>query len=235
MSRLLAAVLVAAMAGVAVADIPPPPPPKGKKYVNVSNEVKLGKDVSGYVFVQSRQGFAGPGMLVSDFSKVELSATKSTAMPSGGRRISVSLFAVPQDAAKAFKTDADLFDALKAQKVKGAHALAFNDTTAVSTQVKGDSVKWTYSITAIDDKGIKRTVEGEGYEPPPAPKKGAGKEPPKEDDSPDVPPELYRCGTEPDLGSQLTARGGSVVAGAAAGVALTLGGLWVVGRGRRKV
>jgi hypothetical protein len=221
MNRLLALLTVGMIAGAAVADIPPPPPPKGKKYVSVSNEVVLGKDVSGYVFVQSRQGFIGPGMLVSNYEKLEPSATKPTAIAAGGRRISVRLFAVPQDAAKQFKTDAELFEALKANKVTGAHSIAFDDTATVSDKVKGDSVKWTCTITAIDKDGIKKTVEGEGYEQPKdKPKKDGGK-----NDSPE----------DEDAPAATAPRGGTWIAGVAAFAALTLGGLWVAGRGRRRV
>jgi hypothetical protein len=226
MNRLLALLTVAVFAGVAVADIPPPPPPKGKKYVSVSTEVVLGKDVTGYVFVQARQGFSGPGMLVSEYGRLELSATKPTALASGGRRISVGLFAVPQDAAKAFKTDAELFDALKARKVKGAHAIAFDDTVTVAESVKGNSVKWTYTITAIDKDGIKSKVEGEGYEPPPE-KKSKPADKPEENDSPEDATE--------DAAPTAAPRGGVWVAGLAAFAAITLGGLWLAGRSRRKV
>ena len=43
---------VAAVTNAVRADIPPPPPPMGKKYVSVNHEVVLGKDVTGYVFVE---------------------------------------------------------------------------------------------------------------------------------------------------------------------------------------
>lgn len=201
MNKLLTAFVVALLvASVATADIPPPPPPKGKKYVNVSSEVVLGKDVTGYVFVTQVNTF--PGAPKPTFAKVELTAAKAVAMPPGGRRTSVNLIAVPQDAAKAFKTDDELFDALGANKVKGTHRVGFGGTATVSDTIKGDSVKWTYTVTAIDDKGMKTKVEGDGYE---VPKKG--KEP--------APP------------------GASWVAGGAAALAVTLGGLWLVGRGRR--
>ena len=153
MNRFLAAVVVAALAAsAAVADIPPPPPPKGKKYVTVNNEVVLGKDVTGYVFVQ--QSVTGPGRPVVTFSKLDLTPGKAKALPAGGRRNYVTLFAVPADAAKEFKTDADLFDALKANKVKGVHNIGFGGTATVSDAVKGDSVKWTTTITAVGEKGI---------------------------------------------------------------------------------
>lgn len=225
MSRLLVVVVVAAVAGVAVADVPPPPPPKGKKYVNVSSEVKLAKGVSGYVFVTSVTNFR-PAPDKPTFAKAELGAEKATAMPAAGRRTAVALVAVPQAAAAEFKTDADLFAALAANKVKGTQRVEFAGTATVSDAIKGDAVKWTYTVTGIDDKGIKTTAEGDGYEPPKAKKEPKnGKEPKNQDEGDE--------GDEPD--APLTARGGPMVAGVAASAALMLGGLWVVGRGRRRV
>ena len=217
MNRLLAVLTVGLVAGTAVADIPPPPPPKGKKYVSVNNEVVLGKDVAGYVFVQ--QVSAGPGAPKFTYEKIELTAGKAKAMPAGGRRTYVSLFAVPHEAAKEFKADADLFDALGANKVKGAHRVGFASTATVADTVKGESVKRTVTITAIDAKGIKTTVEGEGAEKP-ADRPGKNENPSEEDD--------------PDAPTTHAPRGGTWVAGVAAALAVTLGGFWLAGRTRRK-
>lgn len=220
MRRVLSVLVLAAFASVAVADIPPPPPPKGKKYVSVSNEVVLDKDVSGYVFVKQVTSF--PGMPEPSFAKLELTATKPTAIPEGGRRTFVTLFAVPEDVAKAFKTEADLFAALKTGKLKGAQKIGFSSTATVSDKVKGDSVKWTTTITAIDDKGIKKKVEGEGFEEPkPKPKDGKKDSPDDEDDTP--------------VATAQAPRGGVLVAGIAATLAVMLGGFWLAGRSRRKV
>lgn len=224
MVRLVAALFVVALAASAVvADIPPPPPPKGKKYINVNNEVLLGKDVSGYVFVKQVTQFL-PGRQKPTYSKVELKTDKATAIPEPARRTSVSLFAVPQDAAKEFKTDDELFEALGAKKVKGAVSISFGSTATVSDTVKGDSVKWTTTITAIDDKGITKKVEGDGYEPPAKkPAKDAPEDSPEADDA-DAP-----------VGSVQAPRGGTWIAGIAAFAALMLGGFWLAGRTRRKV
>ncbi len=205
MKRLLAILTVGLIAGTAVADLAPPPPPKGKKYVSVDNEVVLGKDVTGYVFVQ--QVSTGPGRPKFTHEKLELTAGKAKAMPAGGRRTYITLFAVPQDVAKEFKTDAELFEALGANKVKSALRLGLPGTATVSDTVKGESVKWTHTLTAIDKDGIKAKVEGEGYEPP-AEKPGKKEKPP--------------------------AYTGTWVAGLAAFAGLTLGGLWLAGRGRRR-
>jgi hypothetical protein len=219
MNKLLALLTVGAVAGVAVADVPPPPPPKGQKYVSVSSEVILGKGVSGYTFVQQVGMFPGGG---ATFNKLDLSDKKATAMAAGGRRRFVNLLAVPQDEAKGFATDDDLFSALKANKVKGAHHIGFPGTATVSDTVKGDAVKWTYTITAIDTKGIKTTVEGEG-----APKPTARPEKAPANDSPDE---------EGAPGAAVAApRGGMWIAGLAAFAGLLLGGFWLAGRIRHKV
>jgi hypothetical protein len=131
----------------------------------------------------------------------------------------VELLAVPQTAAAEFKTDADLLAALKAGKVKGVSRLEFDtDTATVPKKVKGDKVTWTYTITAIDDKEIKATIEGEGYKPP-----KDEKEPKNEEDEEGEPEPLTAA-----------PRGNTAVAGVAAALAVTLGGLWVAGRARRK-
>lgn len=220
MRRVLSVLTLAAFAGVAVADVPPPPPPKGKKYVSVNNEVLLGKGVTGYVFVKQVTNFPPRGKPLS--SKLELSTTKPTPIPEPARRTSATLYAIPEATAKEYKTDDELFDVLRTNKVKGAHHISFGSTAIVSDKVKGNSVKRTYTITAIDAKGIKTKVEGEGYEPPAAnPRTKEGQQ-----DSPDA--EDTPTATAP------TPRGGMLVAGIAATLAVMLGGLWIVGRTRRK-
>src|SRR4051812_23627164 len=185
MNRLLALLTVAVFAGDAVADIPPPPPPKGKKYVSVSSEVVLAKDVTGYVFV--KQTGSGPGRPMFSYEKLDLTADKARAISSGGRRTYATVIAVPQDVAKEFKADADLFAALEGNKVKGAHRLGVSGTATVSDTIKGDSVKWTYTATAVGKDGIKSKVEGEGYERPPE-KKPKAADKPEQNDSPEDEP-----------------------------------------------
>lgn len=205
MTRFLAALVMAAVAAsVATADLAPPPPPKGKKYVNVTNEVQLGKDVSGWVFVA--QTSTGPGRPAVTTSKLDLSEKKATAVVSGGRRNFGTLFAVPEAAAKEYKTDKELLDAVTGNKVKGVQSIRFDGTATVDEKVKGDSVTWTYTITGIDDKGIKTDVAGDGVE----------KKEEKKDEKKDKPLALDGSGVW--------------VGGIAAALAVTLGGLWLVRR-----
>lgn len=204
------------IASAARGDARPPPPPKGQKYVNVSSEVVLGKDVSGYVFVTQTFTSNGGGRPSSKFAKLELTADKAVALPTGART-SVTLFAVPEDAAKEFKTDAELVEAVRTNKVKGVHNVMCRGTATVSDAVKGNEVKWTYTVTAVNPKdGIQTKVEGEGYEPPAA-KKGGDQH---DEDAPGV--------------TAYTPRSGLWVAGVAACAGVKLGGFWLVGRSRRK-
>lgn len=211
MTRFLAALLLAAVAAsFARADVPPPPPPKGKKYVDVTNEVLAGKDLKGYVFVQrATSGF--PGSQTFTFGKVELDEKKAAAMPAPtGKFGSVALLAVPEDAAKEFKTDKELFEALEKKKVKGVQEVSFTTKATVDDKIKENAVKWTYTVTVVDAKGIQAKISGEGYEEPKTP-----------DEKKDKPLAF----TEP----------GYWVAGLAAALGVTAGGLWLVRRGRRGV
>ena len=206
MTRRLSALLLAALvAGPAAADLAIPPP-KGKKFVNVTSEVQLGKDVKGYVFVL--QEWKGPGRPTSTTTKIDLTDAKATEVIAGGRRNSGALYAVPEAAAKEFKTDKELFDAVTARKVKGVQTLSLPGNTAVSDTVKGDAVRWTYTITGIDDKGIKTDVAGDGVEK-------------KEEKKP---------GEKKPLA---LAEPGYLIGGVAAALAVAFGGLWLARR--RKV
>jgi hypothetical protein len=206
MTRFVAVLFaVAGLASAARADIPPPPPPMGKKYVSVSNEVVLGKDVTGYVFVV--QSSFGPGRPIITHCKLELPVGKAVEIYVGGKHGS-ALYAIPEAVAKEFKTDQELYGALELGKVPGVHSIGFSGTTTVSRSVLGKSVKWTTTITGIDANGIKTKVEGKGAEPPNKPGK----------DSPTA---------------VQTPHGVPCVGSIAAFAALTLGGFWLAGRTRR--
>jgi hypothetical protein len=113
-----------------------------------------------------------------------------------------TLIAVPDDAAKEYKTDKDLFDALRDKKVKGLQSIRLMRQVAVDEKVPEKTLTWTYTITGIDDKGIKTEVKGEGYE-----------EPTKKEKKP-------ISFTEP----------GYLIGGTAVALCVTFGGLWLVRR-----
>lgn len=194
---------VAMVAGMAWADLPIPPLEKDEKEVSVTSEVLLGKDVTGYVFVQ-KVG-QGPGAPQYSYEKVELSQKTPKAMANNGRYTYVSLVAVPEDAAKEFKTDKDLFAALEARRVKGVHEVSLGGGTVrvKKAAVKENALTETYTITAIDAKeGIKTSKNG-----------GLPDEPKKDEKKP-------LALSEP----------GTFVGGFAAALSITLGGLWLVRR-----
>ena len=206
MPRPLAALLLAALvAPFAAADVPPPPPPKGKKYVDVSCEVLAAKDLKpGWVMVQ-KVVTGGLGGTATTFARVDLDDAKPLAVPAAAGKFGhVTLLAVPDDAAKDFKTEKELFDALKAGKVKGAKELYFPRTGTVDEKVKENKVRWTYTVTGVGKDGIEAKASGEGYEVPDKP-----------GDKPAKP-----VGFEP----------GYVVGGLAAAAAVCLGGLWLARR-----
>jgi hypothetical protein len=195
---------LAVLASAVKADIPPPAPPIGKKYVSVDHEVVLSKEVPGYVFVV--QSNFGPGRPIITHHKLELPVGKAVAIDVGGKHGS-SLYAIPEATAREFKTDQELFDALKKGTVPGVQRIGFGATATVSRRVLGNSVKWTHTITSIDANGIHTKVEGKGYEPPESPEKN----------------------------DKLHARGWPCATFGALSLAMLFGGLWRVSRNRRAV
>jgi len=195
MTRFVAALLAVTLAASAAkADLPPP---MGEKYVSVNTEVILSKDVTGYVFVLEENHGLG-----STCSKLELPAGKAVAIPGG--KLGTTLFAVPEAAAKEFKTDKELCDALEKGTVRGVQNIWFAGRTTVSRLAIRNSVKRTTTITGIDATGIKMKVEGEGYEPP-----------------------------APEKNDKPRARGVPCAAVGAMALAVMFGGLWLVRRARK--
>lgn len=179
----------------------PPPRVKGKKWVKVDVEVQLGKNVTGYVFYEEGLRLDLKGPFILPFRKVELSEKKPTAIPSDVERRYTSLFAVPESAVREYKTEAGLREAIGKQLVKGVQSVDLAGVATIDENSKSDSVKWTYTITDIDEKdGIKVKITGEGYEEPKEKKPLALSEP------------------------------GYLIGGIAAAVAVTLGGLWLIRR-----
>ena len=183
-------------------------------YISVTNQVLLAKDVSGFVFVEEVTQFL-PGRQAPTYKKLDLNADKPVTPTASARRTSVELVAIAKDAAGEFKTDADLFDAIKAKKVKVAGRTYFTGTATVSDTIKGDTVKWTVTVTGVDAKGIQTKISGEGYEEK-KPKSGT------------------KDGDEDEDANEPAVAGRSYwVAGLAATLALMFGGMWLVGRSRR--
>jgi hypothetical protein len=142
--------------------------------------------------------------------------------PKAGDKYAYALVALPKDAAKAFQTEDELHQALvKDRKIEGRaqtqirFGSSFNafQSDARDKAVQEHKVE---KITAKDGIVLKtKTVEASKD----APKKDAPKKDSPEDDAP----------------LAAAPRGRTWVAGLAAALGMTFGGLWLVSRGRRKL
>ncbi len=153
--------LLAAVAGVVSADRPDPPLEKDEKEITLTREFLLGKGVSGYVFVQKVS--QGPNETESTYERISLDEKTPKVMALVAPDDEVSLLAIPEKAAAAFKTDKDLFAALEKERVKGVHEIATGSTTirVKKAAVKENAVTETYTITAITPgEGMKMTKTG---------------------------------------------------------------------------
>jgi len=148
------------VAGDALADVPPPPPPKGKKYIEVTNSVAVEKSVKGYIFVSQTTSYR-PAPVVSQLRVVM--SDKLTKMPPGGRRISISLIALPEEEVKKIKGEAAIDEAIKQNKIPGMHRIDFASTDIIEEDYPNKSLAVEYTITEIDaKKGIIATIKRDG-------------------------------------------------------------------------
>lgn len=210
MNNLLVALTVLVVAGTAVADIPPP---KGQKRVSAEYKITTDKEIPGYTFYTIVGGDLIKAITFDPKSPIDLSGSNRL----GGAR-PAALVAVPAGAAKKYATEKEFHDALKARKVEGqvSARVSLNSFAVIKDTDPRTTVLREYTFEKIDPKeGIVLKAKDQV-----APKKGAGKEAPEDDSDAsvaDAPPR------------------GAWVAGAAAALAVTLGGLWIAGRARRKV
>src|SRR5947207_2712993 len=86
--------LVIGFVAEAWGDLAPSPLLPGKKYVEVVNPVRLGKEFDDYVFFIAHG--RGPGAPRYDYKQITLSTKSSTRMPLGGRYQNIELLAVPK-------------------------------------------------------------------------------------------------------------------------------------------
>ncbi len=210
MNRLLALLTVGLVAGVALADVPPP---KGQKRITIDHKIATDKEIGDYAFY-TLIGRDEPAAVKFD--------PKTPIVVKGAGRGGIgriaSLVAVPKNAGKNYGTEKEFLDAIKSGKVDGqvtakTQLPAF---TVVRDTDKREVIVMEHTFEKIDAKeGIVLKTKAE-------PKKdGDKKDSPEEDDS--------------DTPTAQAPRGGVWVAGVAAALAVMLGGLWVVGRTRRKV
>lgn len=207
--RLAALILAVCVVGIARADVPPPP---GFVRVVTDHKIVTAKDYPDYKFFTVMQG---PGKTGADgIAEVKLNTKTPVVIAGKGRRPfnPITLVAVPGDAAKNYKDETQFFEAIRAGKVDGllrANA-SFSPVTTVKGGDPGKTMVVEHTLEKIDAKGGLELVRK---------KDGAvgGSEEP-----------------ESAGAAASTPRGGVWIAGIAAAMALTFGGLWLTGRGRRK-
>ncbi len=196
------------------ADIPVPPPP-GKKFVRVDHTVLTDKaypDHEFYLLIggNPKKVDFGPG------TPVKIEGTRRNG-PFGAAK----LVAVPKGAATKFADEKEFAAALKTGKVEGQAATKHPFPNSAAVDAKDDRKLLTEAliIDKIDAKEgiVLKTV------PPPA---GSGPPTKNVKDAPADESELT------DEATAYAPRGGAVVAGLAAALALAFAGLWLVRRSR---
>ena len=223
MSRaLLALGLVLLAVSGAQADLKPP---MGQKSVTLDHKFTTEKEWPDYQFFTLVGGQGPRAKLTALKLDPKTPATLPGAERSPGIGRSGLLIAVPKDAEKNYKTEKEFHDALKGLKVEGLIRAKpnFDARTTIKDTDKRTVILYEHLIEKVDAKdGIvvttKRDVE---------PKKEPDKKDSPEDDSDTL-------DDTPGV-TAYTPRGGVWVAGLACFAAITLGGLWLAGRSKRKV
>lgn len=233
MRRLIAFLALALAAGIAAGDAAPPP---GFRLVTLDYKITTDKDFPDYAFYTVVVD--GQVTAVKFDSKTPVSLLGKN----GGRRfLGWTLVAVPKDAAKKYDSEGDFHSAIRSGKVEGQVKAkeVFSAQREVKDAGKRNPLLVEYKVTQVGAKGIVLVAQKDEA-PKEAPKNG--KDSP--DDDSDF-PVRWKCGndgpedsfdlfTSSDAPPGHTPRGGMLVAGLAGFGALTLGGLWVIGRTRRK-
>ena len=194
-------------------------PPPGLKRVPLDHKITTEKEYPDYLFFTSTGG-TGPR---SKLAPVTLDPKHPVTFAGAGRNginRQGALLAVPKGAEKNYDSEEKFHAAIKDRKVEGLLQTKTNldSATAIKDADKRTVVVYEVIVEKVDPKEgivvkIKRDEE---------PKKdGAKKDSPEDDDTP--------------AATVSAPRGGVWVAGVAAFAAITLGGMWLAGRTRRKV
>jgi hypothetical protein len=217
MYRVLPALALALLAAPVVrADGLPPP---GLKRVPIDYKFTTEKEYPDYQFF-TLSGGKGPR---AKLNAVKLDPKTPALFPGAGRTgvgRQGALVAVPKGAAKNYETEEKFHLAIKNREVEGMIVTKAN----LDSQ---ESIKDTDTRTVVVYEAAVEKVDKDGvvlkWKKQEEPKKNGDKKDAPDDD--DAPP-----------GANVSApRGGTLIAGLASALALTLGGLWLVGRTRRKV
>lgn len=194
------------------ADLAVPPPP-GKKFVKVEVQLTTDKGYPDYEFyattpVAVQKVEFGPDA-PAKFTPVRTRPGATPAPPPA------PFWAVPKGTGAEYPNTRALFNALVTGKVKGQAALkkSFPYQATIDATDKRTVVTETYAVEKIDEKA---GIVLKAVPPPP------GSAPPTKSDK-----------SAPADESEATApRGGPVVAGLAAALALAFAGVWLARRGR---
>lgn len=133
-------------AGVVLANGPPPVPPKGKKFVSVTNTLKLDHEVKGYTFFTMPGGPWAAGDTPTEF---KIGTDKAVDIPSGKY---TALYAVPNDLVSKLKTTEQWLVAIRDAK-SGIHEKRFANFAEVDEK-DGDRKVEAHVIKGIDAKGM---------------------------------------------------------------------------------
>lgn len=217
MSRVLLVLCVGLLAiPAARADGLPPP---GSKRVTLDNKITTDKEYPDYRFFTVTGG-KGPR---AKLAEVKFDPKTPVTLAGAGRNgigRSGTLVAVPKDAEKNYDSEEKFHLALKNRAVEGLIQTKWNldSQTTLKDTDKRTVVVYEFAVEKIDPKdGIVLKRKKDEEEPK---KDGDKKDSPDDDEAP---------------GATASApRGGAWVAGLAAALGLTLGGVWVAGRTRRK-
>ncbi len=184
-------------------------PPKGAKRVVADHKITTEKEFPDYAFYT----VIGKGVVTA----VKLDPKTPVEIPGAARGAGIGrngyLVAVPKGAEKAYGSEKEFHAAIGAGKVEGQvrSKARLDSADTIKDTDKRDTITHEHKVEKVDKDGIvlstKRDVAA-----------------PEKKDSPDA----------EDGVTAYTPRGGVWVAGAASFAALTLGGLWAVGRSRRK-
>lgn len=219
MRRLLASIVLLALAGTASADLLPPTP-KGFKRVPASHQIATEKDFPEYSLFVVKVAYSAPGQ------KTERTAAPAKLDPknpltlktSAGASFTTSyeLVAVAKDAAKEFASEKDFLQAIADGKVKGQLTaktkISGGSTTLIPEKDARKEAVTKHNLEKIDKDGLVLTTE-------------KSKDP--------VPPP--GCDDSEDADAVTTApKHAAIAAGLGFTGALLLTGFWLVGRSRRR-
>ncbi|MCI0700491.1 MAG: hypothetical protein L0241_05360 [Planctomycetia bacterium] len=213
MYRTLAVLILSALlVSVARADIPPP---AGFKRVTLNHKIETDKEYPDYLF------YTAAGEKVTLVKLTPKTPVVISGAAAGGRFKTTLLYAVPKDAGKNYKSQKEFHKAILDENVKGLlrAGIPFSGITEVKVNDTRKVVVEQWKLEKLDKKGEEIVIN-----------------PVKKDKKPkNAPEEEEETDERESPTTAYTPRGGVWIAGLACFAAMTLGGLWLAGRGKRKV